>query len=327
LTANSNPIVLDSAGRTPQEIWFTQGASYKFILQTSTNVLIGTYDNLVGVNDLSDILVDLALPSGSSLVGFIQAGTGAVARTVQSKLRETCSIVDYGADPTGVNNSGSAIQLALQSGAQSVYVPPGTYAITSNISVTLTTDVTFYGHGKIIYTGATNNTSSLIIVQTGNNSFTVDGLSFDGDNKITAGLRIQNSATPSANTLPNCTISNNQFIRFRMNVAAIFNEAVYIDGSYQLVTIANNRVRLITRAAGTGVSGTAGTAGIAVQVNGSGQFIRECLHYGNQYAVISGDDLVTSPACVDYDGFKFFGCDNIVYKKAPIKMEPVPGIA
>lgn len=217
------------------------------------------------------------------------------------------NILDFGAIGDGITDSSTAILNALQSGAQFVYVPPGTYAMTSHISATLTTDVTFYGHGKIIYTGATDNTSSLIIVETGNNSFTVDGLSFDGDNKITAGLRIRNSATPNANTLPNCMVSNNQFIRFRMNVAAVFNEAVYIDGSYQLVTIANNRVRLITRAAGTGVSGLTGTAGIAVQVNSSGQFIRECLHYGNQYAAITGDDLFTSPACVDYDAFKFFG--------------------
>lgn len=217
------------------------------------------------------------------------------------------NILDYGAVADGVTNNSTAILNALQSGAQFVYVPPGTYAMTSSISATLTTDVTFYGHGKILYTGTTNNTNSLIIVETGNNSFTVDGLSFDGDDKIAAGLRIRNSATPSANTLPNCMVSNNQFIRFRMNVAGIWNEAVYVDGSYQLVTIANNRVRLITRAAGTGNPSIAGTTGIAVQVNGSGQFIRECLHYGNQYAAITGDDLFTSPACVDYDGFKFLG--------------------
>lgn len=233
--------------------------------------------------------------------------TGAVQTNVAAVLSETVSIKDFGAVGDGVTNSSTAILNALQSGAQFVYVPPGTYAMPSAISVTLATDVTFYGHGKIIYTGATNNTSSLIIVATGNNSFTVDGLSFDGDDKIAACLRIRNNEIPSINTLPNCTVSNNQFIRFRMNVAGIFNEAAYIGGSYQLVTIANNRVRLITRAAGTGVSGTAGTAGIAVQSDSNTQFIRECLHYGNQYTSILGGDLFGSAGNVDYDGFKFFG--------------------
>lgn len=307
LTANTNPIVLDSAGRTPSEIWFTEGSSYKFILRNSAGTLIGTYDNLVGVNDVTDVLADLSASSGSSLVGFIQAGTGAVARTVQAKLRETCSIVDYGADPTGVSNSGTAIQLALQSGAQFVYVPPGTYAMTSNISVTIATDVTFYGHGTIIYTGATNNTNPLIAIETGNNTLTIDGLSFDGDDKIPMGVRVYNTAVPSSNTLPNCTISNNLFIRFRMNVAGIWNAAAYVSGSFQLVTIANNRIRLITRAAGTGTPGSSGTAGIEVTQYSNTQFIRECLHYGNQYAAILGGDAISSPNNVDYDGFKFFG--------------------
>lgn len=215
--------------------------------------------------------------------------------------------LDFGAVGDGVTDDSAAILEALQSGAQFVYVPPGTYAMASAISATLATDVTFYGHGKIIYTGATNNTNPLFSIQTGNNSFKVDGISFDGDNKIAAGMRITNSAAPSSNTLPNCTISNNLFIRFRMNVAGIWNDAVYLEGSFQLVTIANNRVRLITRAAGTGTPSSVGTTGITVTPYSATQFIRACLHYGNQYAAILGDDAVSSPNNVDYDGFKFFG--------------------
>jgi hypothetical protein len=49
LTAHTNPIILDSAGRVPGgEIWLL-AASYKFILNTSTDVLIATYDNISGV--------------------------------------------------------------------------------------------------------------------------------------------------------------------------------------------------------------------------------------------------------------------------------------
>lgn len=47
-TAHSNPIILDSAGRVPGgEIWLTN-ARYKFVLYTSVNVLIATYDNIAG---------------------------------------------------------------------------------------------------------------------------------------------------------------------------------------------------------------------------------------------------------------------------------------
>jgi hypothetical protein len=51
VTPHSNPIVLDSAGRVPGgEIWLTDGLVYKFIIETATAVLIGTYDNITGVN-------------------------------------------------------------------------------------------------------------------------------------------------------------------------------------------------------------------------------------------------------------------------------------
>ncbi len=49
--AHSNPIILDGAGRVPSgEIWLTDGILYKFVVQDSANNLIGTYDNLTGIN-------------------------------------------------------------------------------------------------------------------------------------------------------------------------------------------------------------------------------------------------------------------------------------
>ena len=62
LTAHPNPIVLDSAGRV-NEIWIAEGTSYKFVLKTSTNVLIGSFDNL--------------FPIASLPVSIYNGGTGA----------------------------------------------------------------------------------------------------------------------------------------------------------------------------------------------------------------------------------------------------------
>lgn len=51
ITPHANPIVLDSAGRVPGgEIWLTDGLIYKFVVETSAAILIGTYDNITGVN-------------------------------------------------------------------------------------------------------------------------------------------------------------------------------------------------------------------------------------------------------------------------------------
>jgi len=47
--ARTNPIILNAAGRVPDsgEIWLAP-TSYKFVLRDSTDVLIGTYDNIFG---------------------------------------------------------------------------------------------------------------------------------------------------------------------------------------------------------------------------------------------------------------------------------------
>lgn len=51
VTPHANPIVLDSAGRVPGgEIWLTDSLIYKFVIETSTAILIGTYDNITGIN-------------------------------------------------------------------------------------------------------------------------------------------------------------------------------------------------------------------------------------------------------------------------------------
>jgi microcystin-dependent protein len=48
---NANPIQLTPAGRFAQEIWLQAGVGYKFVLTDSALNVIGTWDNLIGVND------------------------------------------------------------------------------------------------------------------------------------------------------------------------------------------------------------------------------------------------------------------------------------
>jgi hypothetical protein len=47
-TANSNPIVLDAAGRPAGEIWLT-AVAYKLVLKTSTDVQLWVMDNITGL--------------------------------------------------------------------------------------------------------------------------------------------------------------------------------------------------------------------------------------------------------------------------------------
>jgi hypothetical protein len=56
ITFHSNPIILDASGRVPSgEIWLSESISYKFVLKNANEVLLGTYDNIVGINDFSSL--------------------------------------------------------------------------------------------------------------------------------------------------------------------------------------------------------------------------------------------------------------------------------
>lgn len=53
-TPNPNPIILDAAGRTPQQIWVPDGVFYKYSVYTSTNVLVRTWDNIGAAIDMDN---------------------------------------------------------------------------------------------------------------------------------------------------------------------------------------------------------------------------------------------------------------------------------
>lgn len=137
--ANSNPIILNAAGRLSGsgEIWLTEGTTYKFVLYTSNDVLIGTYDNIDGASDLSGLSNTTDPTKGDALVGFRQSNsngnlTGAVGRTVHQKFQEFISVKDFGAVGDNVADDTAAFQLAADVGGQ-IYVPNGTYKITGEI--------------------------------------------------------------------------------------------------------------------------------------------------------------------------------------------------
>jgi hypothetical protein len=137
-TAHTNPIVLNSAGRVATgEIWLTAGNNYKFALYTSTDVLIATWDNITGINGTG-------ITTNASSVQYDPAGTGAVATTVQGKLRQTVSVMDFGASPsntaaqndTAFANAIAYIVATAQKGV--LVIPSGTYNLSSSLAVNVT---------------------------------------------------------------------------------------------------------------------------------------------------------------------------------------------
>jgi microcystin-dependent protein len=76
--ANSNPIVLDASGRTPQQIWLLTGFSYKFVLQNSDGVLIQTLDNIYPILQNAPASAP-AIPTGGIILW--SGSTGSIPAT------------------------------------------------------------------------------------------------------------------------------------------------------------------------------------------------------------------------------------------------------
>jgi len=91
-------------------------------------------------------LASTASGKGAELVGFRQAGVGAVDRTALAKMQDVVSVLDFGADPTGVQpSSGAFIAARAAANGKKIYAPAGTYKL--NQVITGSTDLILEGDG------------------------------------------------------------------------------------------------------------------------------------------------------------------------------------
>ena len=101
---------------------------------------------------VSDVKVKADAAISGSKLAFLPAGTGAVATTVQTKLRESVSVKDFGAVGDGVTEDRTAIQAAFNSGAKQVYFPEGTYWLGSTATAINFIDLSALGENLAIVT-------------------------------------------------------------------------------------------------------------------------------------------------------------------------------
>jgi hypothetical protein len=125
-------------GTTVDHSTFT-GAQGEFTYDTQTKAIV-THDGVT--------------PGGFPGGGFLQAGSGAVVRTAQSKMRDVVSVKDFGAVGDGVADDTVAIQAAinyLSPLGGTLYFPRGAYIVSDanadNACLAVTAPIQFVGDG------------------------------------------------------------------------------------------------------------------------------------------------------------------------------------
>lgn len=152
-TANTNPVNLDSAG---EAIIYGFG-QYRQVVKDKNGVLVWDQLTQDGISEATQVVDSFAAElanetnpaEGTALVGYFQSTSGWVGRTLQSKLLDQISVLDFGADPSGTADSSVGIQNALNA-SLNVYFPPGTYKISSAMSLQVGQEIWGAGAGNTI---------------------------------------------------------------------------------------------------------------------------------------------------------------------------------
>lgn len=170
----------------------TNGASISLTapLVLNDEVTVMAWTPFTVVSDIVD--ADVAADAGiqSSKLAFTQQGS-TFTRTVESKFRDLVSVKDFGATGNGLTNDSVAIQAALDSGARSIFFPPGTYLVNFACLVSSNTNLIGAGIGTTILKNPIPGRPGFRnkdFATTGNSKISITGFTFDSNGTADAGI-------------------------------------------------------------------------------------------------------------------------------------------
>lgn len=151
--ANSNPIVLDSSGRLPSEVWLTYGFFYKFVVKTSAAVTLGTYDNIYGIIGVANTSTGTTIPTGMISLWYGSIGSVPLGWYLCDGTNGTPDLRDK-----FVVGAGSTYSVAATGGAADAIVVSHTHTATSVVTDAGHNHLAFsYGGGGVGVATATVN--------------------------------------------------------------------------------------------------------------------------------------------------------------------------
>lgn len=217
-TNNTQPIVLDSAGRTPAQIWLTAGSSYKFVLQTSAGVLIKTDDNIFASYELSKVVGVTVGLGGNSLATNVEVGNTALDSNTTGTNNTAVGYDALTANTDGIQNT-SMGSLALDANTGGDYnTAVGYSALTTATTANYNTAVGYRALNTALT--ANNNTavgSDALLLATGADN---TAIGYQAGSTLTTGtnnILIGNGAAPASVTTSNSiTLGNNSITTFRV---------------------------------------------------------------------------------------------------------------
>ena len=203
--AHANPVVADSTGKFAN-IYLNPTLQYRAVLKNSTEAV--TLHDMDPVNN--DMRAIFSATGGSNLIGFQQAGVGAVVQTVQSELRKTFRVSQFGI--VGTADDTVVFQAAITAcPANSILdIGDGIITVGSQITATALSNVKIVGRGTI--KGKASTDFQYLMDFTGVTDVVIDGPTFDA-NKAGRGTAIGSLSCIKINTttrfkLLNCTFKN-----------------------------------------------------------------------------------------------------------------------